>query len=69
MKKHIKVVLKVEVWAKKALFLNMSTKQKKLNIQTFPKTYTIRKHQRFYLCIMHLGVMGLQKYSVKLGIF
>ena len=33
-----------------------STNQKNLNIQTFPQTPTVRRHQRFCLCIYHLGI-------------
>ena len=33
-----------------------STNQKNLNIQTFPQTPTIRRHQRFCLCIYHILV-------------
>ena len=45
-----------------------STNQKNLNIQTFPQTPTVRRHQRFCLCIYHLGIFWLQPKGVKVGI-
>ena len=45
-----------------------STHQKKLDIQTFPQTHTIRKHQRSHLWICHLCVQGFQTNGVELGI-
>ena len=47
-----------------------STNQKKLNIQTFPRTHTFRTHQRFCLWICHRGGAYLDyKHRVSSSVF